>query len=510
MNALHKFMDFTLTRNIQNVSSFLAFNSKHNPVVLAFLFLVFFVLKWPDLSLPIWGDEMSYAPFILGHLRWDSFLPWNYNPTWFMGHPFLHPFILWTAFSVFGSSVFVAKAVSLSLSLFFLLTLYKMTEVVFQDSGTAFYSVIFTLFLTVFWVYSSLILADISATAFGFGSIYAFTAKRYKTLLLFSLGLGAIRESSLAFFVPLFLYGLSAPSHRKSLVYLCPGLLVFFMHFFIFFLKTGGWIAHPYISGTLEYNPDPVFFDFSVIFPNIKYRFLPLFLNIYPSAFLILSAIALVWAAFLFCLGYGKKLFVKKEIFIPLCMCVLWFSFWIMYPAHIERNYFPLLFFIVPLGLHFIIKIIPFSHVFIVVLCTFLAVQTSYMKIHTSPSAPEWLKEGYFHTNILESKNFVSYFDETYGGKIRISGRKVFSTWPEKSFLAFSVYEYVKIPMRVVGNNICLSGRYSEFKEYGVAIFKSIFEVCIPFYEKIKKSDLFIQVETPFENYEVFLRKDLL
>ena len=503
-------MDFSLVRNLQNVSHFLTFNSKYHPVFLIFLFFIFLILKWPDLSLPIWEDEMSYAPFFLWNLDWAFFLPWNYDPTWFMGHPFLHPFILWTAFSVFGPSVFVAKAVSLFLSVFFLMTLYKMIEAVFQDSGTALYSVIFTLFLPVFWVYSSLILADISATAFGFGSIYAFTAKRYKTLLLFSLGMGVIRESSLAFFVPLFLYGLFTPSHRKSLFYLCPGLLVFFLHFFIFFLKTGGWIAHPFVFGTLTHNPDPVFFDFSVILNNIWNHFLPLFLDIYPFAFLAVSAAAIVWMAFLFCLGYRKKLSVKKEIFIPLCMCVLWFSFWILYPDQLPRAYFPLLFFLIPLGIYFIMKVIPFSHVFLVVICAFLAVQTVYMKIHISPLAPEWLRGGYSQINILKSKAFVSYFDKTYSGKIRNSGRKVFSSWPESGFLLYSEYEYVKIPMKIVGSEGCLSDEQSEFKRYGAAIFRHIFEVCIPFYKKIKTSDLFIQIKTPFEDYEVFLHKDLL
>ena len=132
------------------------------------------------------------------------------------------------------------------------------------------------------------------------------------------------------------------------------------------------------------------------------------------------------------------------------------------------------------------------------------------MKIHTSPSAPEWLKGGYSQANVLKSKNFVSYFDKTYGRKIRISGRKVFSTWPEAVFLSFPVYEYVKIPMRIVRNKRCSSGRHSEFKELGAAIFKDVLKVCIPFYEKIKASDLFIQVKTPFEDYEVFLHKDLL
>ena len=250
--------------------NFLNFNSKLQVFLLLLFCLFFLFLKWSDLSLPIWGDEMSYAPAILWNVSGSFFLPWNYDPLLFMGHPFGHPFILYVAFSIFGPSIFVAKTVSLCLSVFFLVTLYKMTEIIFKSSITAFYSVILTMFLPVFLVYSSLILADIFAMALGFGSIYAFIAKRYKSLLLFSLGLGVIRESSLAFFAPLVLYGLAVSSQRKSCVYLIPGLCLFVSHFFIFFLKTGGWIAHPYITGVLLHNPDPRFFNLSVIPDNVQ------------------------------------------------------------------------------------------------------------------------------------------------------------------------------------------------------------------------------------------------
>ena len=452
---------------------------------------------------------MSYAPSVLWRINGAFFLPWDYNPSWFMGHPFLHPFILYTAFSIFSPSVFVAKATSLFLSLFFLLTLYKMTEAVFKCSTTAFYSVVFTLFLTLFWVHSSLILADISAMAFGFGSIYAFTTKRYKTLLLFSLGLGAIRESSLAFFIPLILYGVIVSSQRKSLFYLAPGLIVFFLHFFLYFLKTGNWIAHPYVSGELPHNPNPEFFKFSTIFNNTRYYFWPLILDIYPLAFLILSGGAIVGYIFSFCLGYKKKLSIKKEILVPLSMCVLWFSFWIMYPDQIERNYFPVLFFLIPLGIYFVIKMVLYSHIFLVMICGFLVIQTVYMKTHTSESAPSWLRRGYSQIDILRSKAFFSYFDKIYGDKIRNSGRIIFATYPESSFLSFPEYEYVKDSMKVRGNNDCLKGKI-EIEKYGAAIFQNIFDVCIPLYTKIKTSDSFTQIKTPFQDYQVFFHKDFL
>ena len=74
--------------------SFFEKNSMYRNICLFLLFLIFSFLKKSDLFLPIWHDETSYAPFNLWKLEGSFFLPWNYESTWFMGHPFLHPFIL--------------------------------------------------------------------------------------------------------------------------------------------------------------------------------------------------------------------------------------------------------------------------------------------------------------------------------------------------------------------------------------------------------------------------------
>ena len=484
---------------------FLNILSKHYPFFLFVLFPVFIFLKWPDLFLPIWGDEMSYAPHHLWTMKngWSFFLPWNYNPLSFMGHPFLHPLILYTAFSVFGPSVFIAKVVSLFLSLFFLVTFYKMTELVFKCSVTAFYSTVFTMFLPYFWVYSSLILADISTAAFGFGTIYTFIARKYKSLLLFSLGLGVIRESSLAFFVPLLLYGLIIPSQRKSLLYLLPGLFIFISHFLIFFLKTGAWIAHPYISGTLSHNPNPVFFDFSIILVNIQQHFSPLILNTYPLVFFITAGGAFIgYIAMLF--FEKKEISLGKEIFIPLSMCVLWFLFWIMYPDQTERNYFPLLMFLIPLGIYFVVKTVLCFHVFLIVLCTVLVTQTVYRKSYVHPLN----FMDYSQTDILDAKAFISYFDEVYARKIRNSEKMVFFTWPGNVLLSFPEYEYIEDSMNA--NSDCQLSEKKDIERYGAIIFWDITYVCIPFYKLVKTSDSFTQIKTPFEAYRVFIHKDFL
>ena len=377
-----------------------------------------------------------------------------------------------------------------------------MTEAVFKCSVTAFYSVIFACFLPLFWVYSSLILADILAMAFGFGAIYAFTAMKHKSLLLFALGMGMIRESSLAFFVPLILYGTAVSSHRKSLLYLTPGLIVFFLHFFIFFLKTGRWIAHPYMLGILSHNPNPDFFNFSIILNNIRYKFLPLVWDTFPLVFFLLVGIAIMGYIVIFCLNKKKDFSPSKEILIPLCMCVLWFSFWIIYPDQLERNYFPLLMFFIPLGIYFIVKVMPYFHIFLIGICSFLVIQTVYMESYINES------DNYLQSDILNAKAFISYFDKTHGDKIRNSKKIVFFTWPESMFLTFPEYEYVKVSIDTYSD--CQLSKKTNIEKYGMVIFRNISDVCVPFYDKITTSNSFTQVETPFKTYKVFIHKDLL
>ena len=81
-------------------------------------------------------------------------------------------------------------------------------------------------------------------------------------------------------------------------------------------------------------------------------------------------------------------------------MCALWFSFWIMYPDQIERNYLPLLMFFIPLGIYFIVKVIPYFHTFLIILCCFLAFQTVYMKSYINES-DQYPQLDILNTNLL-------------------------------------------------------------------------------------------------------------
>ena len=260
---------------------------KNQEIGLFFLLIVFVFLKQKSLYILPWSDENFY-PEIIEH-KWSFFLPWNYCPEYFAGHPAGQPFILWTAFKLFGMKIWTAKATALGWSLLCLFSLYKMTETLFQDKWTALLSTAYTMSLPLFWFQSTVVLANIPLMASGFGAIYAFLAKKYKTLILFSLSLSVIRESALAFFLPLICYGFFNPSYRKALYYIIPSLLLFSSHFWILFIKTGHWSAHPHATGTLPHNPDPEFFNFSAflsrINPRNDYNFVKDFFYQFPYLF---------------------------------------------------------------------------------------------------------------------------------------------------------------------------------------------------------------------------------
>ena len=169
-----------------------------------------------------------------------------------------------------------------------------------------------------------------------------------------------------------------------------------------------------------------------------------------------------------------------------------------MYPDQIVRNYFPILMFLIPLGIYFIVKMLPYYHVFLAIVCGFLFFQIPDMKSYKG-----YL--GYLKTDILNTKAFISYFDKNYGDKFRSPDSKVFSIWPEQVLLSVPNYEYVQRPIVSVAK--C---QLSQIEEYKAAIFKRGEKTCLIFYTLLLASSSFISVETPFKNYEVFFHKDLL
>ena len=502
-------------------------------VSLIILLLLFIIIKWDFLYILPFHDEFSYIGNIFNK-NWSFFLPWNYKPEIFMGHPPLHSFILWSAFSLFNNSPFITKLTALSFSVLCLFSLYKMTESLFQNRWTTFLSLLFTIFLPLFWFHSTLVLAHIPLMAFGFGTIYTFKDSQYKSLLFFSIGLATIRESALAFFLPILLQCLFLPSQRKKIFYILPSLLIFTSHFLIFFIRTGSFFAHPYIYGGLPHGPQPNFFNFSIFFERFVH-FLTNFFYQFPYLFWGMFLSSLMVALFhKYNQIFSKKKYInflkqnqknnvlkyllQSKYFIPITISLLFFCFYISYPNYEFRNFFPILIIFIPLSIQFMLKTIPFFHIVFIFIILLTSVQNifpkssfrlPFFKFYTAKST---LTEEY-KQQILEAKKLVAFLESNYGNKVLNLNKRIYMPFPYDLTMISPFYGYVK--------NSYQANHWKFFEEpnsYGIVVLikNDITNTEIPYnnhvYKYLKKSNSFIEQKLPFylKNFILFINKDVL
>lgn len=515
---------------------------KAQKIYLILLLVVFTLLKWKSLHILPWSDEHSYLNHMMLNQKWSFFLPWNYHPEDFMGHPMLQFLILYIALNLFGQEVFIAKATALGFSLLCLFSLYKTTHFIFKDKFTSLFSVVFTMLIPLYWFHSTLILAHIPLMAFGFGTIYAFLSRKYKTLVLFSLCLATIRESALAFFLPLIMHGFFLPVQRKSLLYMLPSLLLFFSHFFIFFIRTGHWFAHPYTYKGLPHNPNPVFFNFSDAFERFVHFSRDFF---YQFPYLIFGLLLLGLILFFYsnlrqkCIvnnilrkkrnrTYVLKIWsittsnlqnlFKKSIFIPLFTCALFFIFYISYPDYTLRNFFPVLLIFVPFCLYFIKKTVPFSPFVLIIIGLALFLQNIFQNekisiAHTigiGVKTPGSDLDKHQKQKTSLAKSFVTYLEKTYGDKTRSMEKWIYMPYPYDQTMKGPLYGYVKKFYNIDHH------RFLEKPErYSVVALIRKEIPNLPYnnlvYQYIKDNDSFVESPSPFSKKIVlFIHKDML
>ena len=510
---------------------------KNKNLWLAVVLISYTAIRWKSLYMLPWLDEFSYLNTVLIEKDWSFFLPWNYRPEYFMGHPVLQPLALFLALNLFEENVWAAKLTALIFSLICLFCLYRMTKSFFRNEWTAFLSVIFTMFLPLFWLHSTLILAHIPLMAFGFGTIYAFRDQKYKTLFFFSIGLASIRESALAFFLPLVLQGFFVPHYRKSLCFITPALLIFFSHFLIFFLRTGVWFAHPYIYEGLPHNENPDFFNFSIVFDRSA-KFFRDFFHQFPLVFW--GIFFLTFFFFLYkrlisstdfkslfhhkqSLKFQKPLFSKLQIeknsslrkllkskyFIFLSISISFYGFYIGYPDYGFRNFFPILIIFIPLSIHFIYKYCPLFQILLIFLSSCLFLENISHLSFNKKSGDILEKE--IQKKTLETKVFAFYLESNYGPQILKLKKKIYIPFPYDGSMSHPLYGYVK--------NSYNADHWQFFEEpdrYGiVALIRDKIKY-IPYnqkvYEYLKQSSSFIEQSPSLlsKDFILFIHKDIL
>ncbi|MBC6415349.1 MAG: glycosyltransferase family 39 protein [Bdellovibrionales bacterium] len=519
-----RFLFESLNKLDQKIDSYI--NSKSCFISTACILSLFIFLKWKDLFIPLWDDELVYAPNNLLDLEFSFFLPWNYDSNLFFGHPFLHPLILYITSSLFGFNVFPLKMISLILSFFCLGALYKMTLSLFKDKSIAFFTLLFCSFQDLFFAHSSFVLADILMMGLGFVNIYTFIEKKYKSLMFFSVALATSRESSLGFLLPLFLYAIfNKKQHKKSFFYIIPSLFVFLSHFLISFLKHGHLSTHPYTLGELPHNPHARFFDFSIFFDN-SFNFFNWFLTFYPSIWFKLFCFSIILFLYSFIQSKKLNLNIKKEIFIPLGMIFLFYMFWILWPDQLERNFFPIFIFFISIGNAFIIKYLPFSK--ILILLAFIFSFFSKFDFSKSKNLNE-LKLSFdkktFKNKSFESFNYyqfqqviflISYLNKNYLDKNYFQNKKLLIYWNIYEMTTHKTYKKERLKSKQISKHY---GYYTDVKnekvnlstpphhEFNIIVFKIDDH---EFEDFLKKDSFFVQVEVPqLEIYKLFVKKEI-
>jgi len=241
----------------------------YHEIILIILLIGLLILKIPHLSLPYYGDEgFAFGPAV--HLMFQNgptMLPEGLDPEYSYGHPLLFHFLVASWMKIFGESIFVAKSFALTISVFFLISLFFIGRSVF-NKDTGLLAVILLMSQPVFLAQASFVLPEILLAFFGIWTMYFFYTKKW----LFFVAAGSLlvmtKESGLFLIFSLCIWNIidifiekeENYSGRKFflnfLVTLTPALV-----FGLFLIKqklTYGWFFFPLRMNDLRLNQDSI------------------------------------------------------------------------------------------------------------------------------------------------------------------------------------------------------------------------------------------------------------
>lgn len=238
---------------------------KHNDSLynwlLGIVLIVFAVVKFSDLFLPYFWDELGVyaqcAAYQYNHSL--SLMPISIPPDLSRGHPLLFTFFNALVMRLFGCTHVTAHAFSLFVSISLFLALYFYTAKYF-DRLTALVTVILLAFQPTFLAQSAMIQPEVMLSFFIFLSLVAFYEDKYLLFALFA-SLSILTKES-AIVLPCVAIAYSAFQYlffrSCSDIFKPINLLLIFSPylFFTIFLVTqkyqNGWYFFPYHIGSIE------------------------------------------------------------------------------------------------------------------------------------------------------------------------------------------------------------------------------------------------------------------
>ena len=226
------------------------------PALLGLTLLVFTLLKWPDLSLPLFWDELGvYGPGIL-HMfdQGPGLLPSALPPELSRGHPLLFYFLFAATLSVTGYSLTKLHLIALACTWLLVGAVYRVVARL-QGPAAGLLAGLLLLVQPCMYALSGLALPEILLSFFLLQALYTFAERRYGWYLLWADLALLTKESALVMITATFLWGLVMEGKsRYQAVGLALAPLIVYAAFLLVQKVQNGWFFFPYHLGLISFD----------------------------------------------------------------------------------------------------------------------------------------------------------------------------------------------------------------------------------------------------------------
>lgn len=224
------------------------------------------------LGIPVIGDEVIYFIRGLDDMTFSSFLPWGNGIAKQFGHPPLYQFALLSIRSIFGESVYLLRVFGLLSTILFFFSVYKFLEK--ESKILALWAMLMLIFNQALFLQSTFIQADTLSLGLGVLGWYFYREKRASLYFFFMMSSIFIRESSLAFVLPVLLSSFYFDKEEKEFqkkIITYSLICLFSYGLFVFILKMSSGNAFPHHAFNTFLNNGNSFFSISNDkFQNLK------------------------------------------------------------------------------------------------------------------------------------------------------------------------------------------------------------------------------------------------
>ncbi len=256
-------------------------NQRAYDALLFVLLIVFIAIKFNDLFLPYFWDELGvYAQAAVYQYKYGlSLLPASLPPDLSRGHPLLFFFLNGVALKFFGNSVVVAHSINLFVAVVLLVAIYAFT-VKYYNRLTAFVSTVLLATQPVFLAQSALVLPEIMLSLFAFLALVFYFEKKYLAFAFFASLAILTKESAVILPCVVFAYSVfrriifkennNAFRPFNLLLTVFPYLV--FGGFLLLQKAQNGWYFFPYHINHVSLDVENAFTQFSDFFDAVFWQ----------------------------------------------------------------------------------------------------------------------------------------------------------------------------------------------------------------------------------------------